>query len=149
MTEPSKPTLYALIDALAASPPRDHETVERVLETSLTPVSEDAYQARDVTFGDVTIDLIDYRLPPGDDAGFGPLLALTISGSCIAQSDIMIRYGLDTVRSPSGHSTSELTYWSRHQPWGELSFGFSAPTSDSCLRNVVFDIDPSDRESAV
>jgi hypothetical protein len=81
-TSPSSTaSLYAVIDSLVASPPHDHETVERLLGIPLSRVSLgafDSYEARALVLRDVTLETIDYREPPKDSSEFGPLLAITV-----------------------------------------------------------------------
>jgi hypothetical protein len=145
MATPAKPNIYDVIDALVASPPRDRQAVERIFGASLSRVSSgdfDSYEARDVVLDDVTLDLIDFRAPARPNHNYGPLLALSVSGRCIAQSDLIGRYGFDSVRTPSGHSAEEPYYWTRHEPWGELSFGFMTAVPESCLKDIVFEVHP-------
>src|SRR3954447_16956081 len=50
-----KSSIYAVIDALVASPPRDHLTVERVFGAPLLRVTSgavDTYQARNIVLDD-------------------------------------------------------------------------------------------------
>jgi len=144
MTSSPGPGLYAVIDTLVASPPRNRSAVEQILGTGLTLSSAGGfnfYEAGNVVLDDATLTSVDYREPGADEHEFGPLLVLTIDGECFAQTDLVVRYGFDAVRSPTGHGAAELRHWIRHQPWGELSFGFSTG-DDGCLKEVVFNLRP-------
>jgi hypothetical protein len=142
-----EPAVFALIDALIASPPVDHATAERLtgakLELDFSGALDD-YSAQDVKRDDgSTIASILYREPvPGRGSQAGPLLLFEPGGACITLPTVMARYaGLSASGDEIAHGSGEQTYYSRSEEWGKLSFGFPG-RSGRCLKSVSFTLRP-------
>lgn len=137
-----KAVLYRLIQQLIDAPYLSRSVVERLTGAKLSLVSRDVfdfYEARNVKLKGATIDLIDYREPSRvGRAVRGPFFATTLGGACIHKSEIFSLYRhLAITDVPRGHSLDEETAFSKAEPWGRVSFGFSERSPD-CLKSVVF-----------
>lgn len=97
-----------------------------------------SYSAPPIKAGELSF-AIDLREPkPGSGATAGALLVLDVTGGCARKAAIEARYGdWQLTDVPRGRSPDEKAYWTRVEPWGELSFGFAESAPD-CLRSVVF-----------
>lgn len=141
------PSLYALVDRLAASAPLDRSTVERVTGVKLSPLGEGPmsdgfYYARHLKLKDVTIELVDYRgrSEPGKPAKF-ILLRLSIADACIKRSEIERIYSpLKTFSGAEMDAPSSTVSLDRTESWGGVLFVFPFHGPD-CLRDVVFNGD--------
>ena len=116
--------------------------VEQATGTALHAVGEDAYfrsyRAGPIDDGDLRLSL-DLREPkPNSGATAGAILVVNVAGGCADKSALEARYGAWRLTdAPRGRSLDEQAYWTKTEPWGELSFGFAEGKPD-CLRSIVF-----------
>jgi hypothetical protein len=140
----STKSIESLIEKLRQSKSFDQAAVEDAIGRKLVPASENSsfsfFEAKDIPFGEQTISLVDYRSPVSTSATAGPLLNLTLAGSCLKKSAIEARYGpLSVTNAPRGRSLDEELGLSRVEPWGTLSFGFAERNPD-CLSSITFSV---------
>lgn len=137
------PVIDQMIERLRAARTLDVAVVERITGAALRGTDDSNasfafYKGQGAKSGGYTLG-VDLRLPvAGSDATGGALLALNLSGQCARRAEVEARYGpLTLAQVPRGRSADEKAYWSRREPWGDLSFGFSL-VHDDCLSSVVF-----------
>jgi hypothetical protein len=137
--------LWSLIDTVPTHLPFSVGALEAALGVAFSLDGEHEYfrfyKAGGLALCDgVVIESLDLRIKKEQPhPGF---LVLTLAGTCVARAEVMRRYdGLRLTEYPRGRSLDEEAHYSRHEPWGDLSFGFSERARD-CLRSIVFNPAP-------
>lgn len=120
----------------------DRSTIERVTHSNLKPTSEansfQPYEAKGIKAASLTIDLVLKEPKRGSDVTSGSLFVSIVAQGCPRKSDVEARYSpWKRTDVPRGEALDEQAYWTRHEAWGELSFGF-AERAPGCLKSIVF-----------
>ena len=133
----------ALIQQVRGSKSIDVHQIERAVGATLRQTDDSNasfafYAAEGVRSGPYTLG-VELRTPVrGGGATSGALLMLNLAGGCSRRADVEARYGpLILSQPPRADAPNAEAHWSRREPWGDLSFGFSALDPD-CLTSVVF-----------
>lgn len=129
--------ILTLFDLFVQSSPPTRKAIEEKLGQEF---SRSGGQDAPFVIGNAHLEeteLSDVTLIEGGKATVARLSA-DIGGTCISSETILARYGFDSVRTPSGHSSAELTYWRRNTKGGQVSFGFDQGAAN-CLKSIVFD----------
>ncbi|RYE96291.1 MAG: hypothetical protein EOO77_41260 [Oxalobacteraceae bacterium] len=139
------PPVGALIQHMRAGRNIDVDTIERIVGVTLRQTGDSNasftfYAADHVVSGSMTLD-VEMRSPVQNGrATSGTLLMLNLAGGCTRRKAVEARYGpLTLSQPPRADAPGAEAHWSRREPWGDLSFGFSADRPD-CLTSVVFSI---------
>lgn len=132
---------YSIVDRLSSSPPRSREDLEQIIGVRLSFISRsdfDTYQAINLSFGDIDVRSVDYRMSNGAGEDFTSWIQLNIEGRCLEYHDVITRYGMDYIAS-TRHAVDERTYSVVRKSWGTLRFGFSS-ASRQCLEAIIFEL---------
>jgi hypothetical protein len=142
----SRPTLATVVTKLSSGSAPSRNSVERVVGVKLKQTSSTdsflIYTSSARVLADARLTRVELRLArKGVDVTAGPLLILEVDTApkrCFDRSAAFEAFGpLELWQTPSGKSVDELTAFSRVEPWGRFSIGFTERTP-KCVASITF-----------
>lgn len=134
-------TLWQAIEQLAREMPFTPDKVEQVLGTSMAVKRQTPHVTQWVSDGPVAlreglhISGISLALGPESEFNARSGLDIELGGACIKLDQVRQQFGeLKVTQAPRGHSGNETTVLVSSQPWGRISFAFTADNPDCLFR---------------